>query len=200
MITNQKPNFSIDLTEVLKAQKPFAQKGASNAVDAVNMLETTVTTASEELQAEIDRLELSNIRDDTVSKSLVSQLEKIKQDYSILPMKLRDKIDTLSRSDFTITVFGKTTSGKSTLMEILTRGDGLSIGKGGQRTTRNVRRYKYKKLQLVDVPGIAAFGEHDDTDIAFGEAEKSDLILFLMKDDDVQVEVADCLNRIISLL
>lgn len=199
MITKQRPNLSIDLTEALKAQKPFAQKGASNAVDAVNMLEATVTTASDELQAEIDRLEHSNIRDDTVSQTLASQLEKIKQDYSILPMKLRDKIDTLSRSDFTITVFGKTTSGKSTLMEILTRGDGLSIGMGGQRTTRNVRRYKYKKLQLVDVPGIAAFGGQDDTDIAFCEAEKSDLILFLMKDDDIQVEVADCLNRIISL-
>ena len=42
-------------------------------------------------------------------------------------------------SNFSITLFGRTMAGKSTLMEILTNGDGKSIGLGAQRTTRDIR-------------------------------------------------------------
>ena len=201
MIAKQRPNISSDLTDVLKGHKPYAQKGFKNAIDAISTLESTVATASEELQTEIDRLEYSNFKDDAVSLTLRSQLSRIQADYSILPTKLREKVDLLSKTDFTITVFGRTTAGKSTLMEILTHGNGSTIGTGGQRTTQNIRRYKYKKLQIVDVPGVAAYGEggKEDEEKAFDEAEKSDLIFFLIKDEDVQPSVAVCLNRIISL-
>ena len=40
---------------------------------------------------------------------------------------------------FNITLFDRTMSGKSTLMEILTNGEGKSIGKGAQRTTQDGR-------------------------------------------------------------
>ena len=46
------------------------------------------------------------------------------------------------QKDFSIVVYGRTMTGKSTLMEILTRGNGSSIGKGSQRTTRDIRDYK----------------------------------------------------------
>ena len=199
MIAKQKPSLSRDLTEVLKKHKPYAKKGHSNAISAINMLDLTVAKASEELQAEIDRLEYSNIRDDAVYRSLTEQLSKIRSDYAILPAKLREDVDQLSKSTFTVTVFGRTTAGKSTLMEVLTHGDGSSIGHGTQRTTRNVRRYKYENLQIVDVPGVAAFEGKDDKDVAFSEAKKADLILFILKDDDVQPSVAECLSRIVSL-
>ena len=90
-------------------------------------------------------------------------------------------------------------AGKSTLMEILTHGDGKSIGNGKQRFTRDVRTYSYKKLRITDVPGVAAFEGKDDEDIAFNAARKCDQILFLINDDDVQSEVAECLSRIFSL-
>ena len=41
---------------------------------------------------------------------------------------------------FNITLFGRTMTGKSTLMEILTEGDGHTISKGAQRTTRDTRQ------------------------------------------------------------
>ena len=199
MITKQKLGFSRDLTEALKKHKPYAKKGYSNAMSAINMLDSTVVAASEKLQAEINRLEYSNIRDDEIYRSLTEQLSKIRMDYAILPAKLREDIDQLSKSAFTVTVFGRTMAGKSTLMEVLTHGDGSSIGHGAQRTTRSVRRYKYKNLQIVDVPGVAAFEGKDDEVVAFNEAKKADLIFFILKDEDVQPSVAECLSRIVSL-
>lgn len=201
MISRRRPFLSNDLKEALKEIKPYAKKGYTNAAAAIGLIESTVATASEELQTEINRLEYSNIRDREVSNTLREQLTKIQSDYTVLPSELREKTDRLSKADFTITVFGRTMAGKSTLMEILTRGDGSSIGIGEQRTTRTIRRYKYKNLQFVDVPGVAPFGEGriDDEKEAFKAAEESDLIFFLMKDEDVQPAVADCLDRIISL-
>ena len=72
-------------------------------------------------------------------------------------MKVAEEVGGLVKDTFAITLFGRTMAGKSTLMEILIRGNGASIGLGGQRTTRDVRTYRYKNLQITDVPGIAAF-------------------------------------------
>lgn len=199
MIKKKQVNLSSDLTEALKRQKPYAKKGYATAVSAVSMLDSTVNKASDELQAEISRLQYSNIRDDAVSKSLTEQLTRISADYAMLPAKLSENIAQLSRSAFTITVFGRTMAGKSTLMEVLIHGDGSSIGNGSQRTTRDVRQYKYKNLRIVDVPGVAAFEGKEDEDLAFREAQKADLIFFILGDRDVQPEVAECLGRIVSL-
>lgn len=64
----------------------------------------------------------------------------------------------MQTKDFSIVVYGRTEAGKSTLMEILTCGNGDSIGKGGQRTTLDVRDYYWQGLKITDVPGISAFG------------------------------------------
>ena len=90
-------------------------------------------------------------------------------------------------------------AGKSTLMEILTHGKGDSIGKGYQRTTRDVREYSYKGLTITDVPGIAAFEGEEDEEVAYNSAKKADLIFFLITDDAPQASEADCLRRILNL-
>ena len=54
-------------------------------------------------------------------------------------------------------------------------------------------------MTVTDVPGIAAFEGEDDEIIAFNEAKKSDLILFLLTDDAPQASEAECLSKIISL-
>ena len=50
---------------------------------------------------------------------------------------------------FTVTLFGRTMSGKSTIREALTHGDGGTIGKGNQRTTRDIREYEWNHLEAV---------------------------------------------------
>ena len=192
-------NLSADLTDALKAQAPYARRGRTLAQNAISLLDATVLDVSNELQSEIDRLYYKNFRNDETTAKLSSQLAKIRSDYSILPQKMREDVDSISKSNFHITVFGRTMAGKSTLMEILTKGDGKSIGNGAQRFTRDVRTYSYKKLNITDVPGVAAFEGKDDEDIAFNAAKKCDLIMFLITDEDVQSEVTECLGKIFAL-
>lgn len=196
---NSRINLSDDLTQVLKSQAPYSKRGRSLAINAISMLEETVSEVSDELKSEIDRLYYKNFRSDETTAKLTAQLTKIRSEYSILPQKMRDDVDSISKNDFSITVFGRTMAGKSTLMEILTHGNGASIGNGAQRFTRDVRTYHYKKLHITDVPGVAAFEGKDDEDTAFKAAKKSDLIIFIITDDDVQPEVTECLGRIFDL-
>ena len=100
---------------------------------------------------------------------------------------------------FNITLFGRTMTGKSTLKEILTEGDGSSIGKGQQRTTRDVREYEWHGMKIIDVPGVAAFGGEEDENTAFEEARKADLILFLISDDAPQEAEAEHLAGLRTL-
>ncbi len=188
-----------DLSEALEECKVFAKQGYKLANDAVSLLRRVVDTTSETLQTEISNLQASKFNDNATTRNLVSQLSSIRSNFEILPQKLVDDINALSRTSFSITLFGRTMAGKSTLMEILTHGKGESIGKGAQRTTRDVRSYTYKNLQITDVPGIAAFEGDDDENIAFDAAKKCDLILFLITDDAPQASEAECLNRILEL-
>lgn len=110
-----------------------------------------------------------------------------------------EDINSLSKSLFSITLFGRTMAGKSTLMEILIKGNGDSIGKGAQRTTRDVRTYMYRGLSITDVSGIAAFEGHEDEEIAFEAAKESDLILFLITDDAPQASEAEFMSKVAAL-
>ena len=88
--------------------------------------------------------------------------------------------------NFTVALFGRTKAGKSTLRETLTRGNGGTIGKGSQRTTRDVKEYSWQGLRLLDTPGIEAYKGEDDTQKANEIIDQSDIILYLTSDDSVQ--------------
>ena len=90
-------------------------------------------------------------------------------------------------------------AGKSTLMEVLTHGDGKAIGNGAQRKTRDIRTYEWNGLSITDVPGIGAFEGQKDEDVAFAAAKNADMILFLMTDDGVQSQEAECFRAILEL-
>lgn len=134
-------------------------------------------------------------------KGLITTQHALNQIYEVIDYKLNQYQDKLS--EFTITVYGKTMVGKSTLMEVLIHGDGSSIGKGAQRTTKDVREYLWKEtgVKFVDVPGIGAAleGGEKDTVIAFEAAKYSDLILFLITDDGPQKEEAEAFAKVKAL-
>ena len=89
-------------------------------------------------------------------------------------------------------------AGKSTLMEFLTDGTGVSIGTGGQRTTRDVRSYYWNGLEVVDVPGICAADGGDDEGVALEAVKRADLVLFLITDDAPTPSEAKFLNLVRS--
>ncbi|MCI8514437.1 MAG: GTPase [Lachnospiraceae bacterium] len=190
---------SRDLNEALEACKDYVNHGQAIAGDAISLLKRTVKVIAKELNEQIANLEHSNFKDNATVNSLASQLSAIRSNFEILPRKLTEDIAAISKGGFSITLFGRTMAGKSTLMEILIRGKGESIGKGAQRTTRDVRTYTYRGLQITDVPGIAAFEGNEDEETAFEAAKKCDLILFLITADAPQASEAECLSRILGL-
>lgn len=199
MYKDNQQEYIIDLDEALLESKKYAKRGYKLANNAISLLKGTVVNVSSKLEENIIALEQGNINDQNIRKRLSEQLFSIKQNFEEMPRQLNIDLKALSKSSFSITLFGRTMAGKSTLMEILTRGNGTSIGKGAQRTTRDVRTYSYKGMTITDVPGIAAFEGEEDEVVAFEAAKKSDLILFLITDDAPQASEAECLNKILRL-
>ncbi|WP_312287956.1 GTPase [Terrisporobacter sp.] len=189
----------MNLSAALSESKEYAQRGYKLANDSVFLLKRTVNSVSLKLQQNISDLEQSNINERNIAKGLSAQLSSIRQNFEEMPRQLTVDLNGISKKMFSITLFGRTMAGKSTLMEILTHGNGMSIGKGAQRTTRDVRSYTYNGMMITDVPGIAAFEGQEDEEVAFEAAKKCDLILFLITDDAPQASEAECLNKILRL-
>ena len=89
---------------------------------------------------------------------------------------------------FTVVLFGRTTAGKSTIREAITGGDGSTIGKGGQRMTRDIREYPWNGLTILDTPGFGAYEGDEDRQHAISVVDESDVIVFLLSSDGIQEE------------
>ena len=135
--------------------------------------------------------------DSFIHRSPVKAVENISEAHQTSLREIQANRERLGT--FNITLFGRTMTGKSTLMEILTRGNGGSIGKGAQRTTREVREYEWNGLRILDVPGVAAFDGAPDEETAYGAAHQADLIAFLISDDAPQETEAEHLARLRGL-
>lgn len=178
-----------------------AQKGYEVAKDNLVCLDKDIKDMSYCLSQGLDSLESSKIQAKDTRTQILDQISTLETELkglvssSFLELEERRK----SLNNFSITLFGRTMAGKSTLMEILTNGDGSSIGKGAQRTTRDVRKYQWKGLTVTDVPGVAAFEGQQDEEVAYESARNADLILFLTTDDAPQAVEAECLAKIMAL-
>ena len=105
-----------------------------------------------------------NKLNEEISKSLVEGITNIKNSAE----KKRKNLN-----NFTITLFGRTKAGKSTLRETITHGNGQSIGKGDQRTTKEIKEYYWDNLRIIDTPGISAYDGEEDINIAESIDRKS---------------------------
>ena len=164
-------------------------------------IKVAIDGVSADLKQNLSNEKNSQVNANDISVQLQKQLQKVVLELYLLPKKSRVSLEKkrAQLDKFSISLFGRTMTGKSTLMEILTNGDGSSIGKGRQRTTRDVRDYEWKGLKITDVPGIAAFEGREDEDLAFEAAAQSDLVLFLITDDAPQNEEAKCFARVRKL-
>lgn len=188
------------LSRALEAARLAAQEGHDLAVEALTQASRVVDEGIEELSRFEGQMRAA--RPSSGVAALVGH-HRTRLEREVKPQLAHEQagVDEQLRASktFTITLFGRTMTGKSTLMEALTNGDGKSIGKGQQRTTRDVREYQWRNLCIVDVPGVAAFGGQDDDDVAHRAAERGDLILFLLGDDAPQAEEARHLAALVKL-
>ena len=189
-----------NLKQVLKECNKAARIGYKIASAQEKNLNRALTSAQEKIQTTIIDFNSSPCYAPETTELLEVQLVEIGDAFNRLSFAYKEDLQNLREnlSKFSVTLFGRTMAGKSTLMEILTEGDGSSIGKGSQRTTRDVRKYTWNGLEITDVPGIGAFEGEDDEQIAFEAAKTADLILFLITDDAPQVAEAECFSRIVN--
>lgn len=199
--TTPNESVSVDLADILSSCTEYATRGYQMAKKDLKSMRTVLEKAKDQVRQCSASLDKSKLDVDTIQASLKEQLKAISDSFDDLSNELQndlvDKADRLSL--FSVTLFGRTMAGKSTLMEVLCKGDGESIGKGMQRTTRDVRSYRWNGLEITDVPGIAAFDGEEDEQVAFAAARQADLILFLITDDSPQAAEAECLAEIRNL-
>ena len=174
-----------------------AEEGFRLASDNYNEIKDTLVEAGRSLsKTDAEQSQVSRIKNTELVETQQKELERLVERVKLI----RDDIKSLRErsKDFSIVVYGRTMAGKSTLMEILTHGNGNSIGKGSQRTTRDVRDYYWNGLKITDVPGICAFEGAEDERLALEAAKSADLILFLLTSDAPQPDEAACLAQLKS--
>ncbi len=172
-----------------------ANKGYALAKENFGKIENSLKNAEQHIekvnakQDQIQKVQSTVLlsRQNTELQELRKNIERIKGNIE----DLREK-----QKDFTIVVFGRAMSGKSTLMEILTHGKGNSIGKGAQRTTTDIRSYYWHGLKIIDMPSIDFFDNEQSDKIGMETAKSADLILFLLTNETPIVEEAQCLAQL----
>ena len=175
------PDRTTELELALSEAQILAQRGFEVASHLILEAEQAVDAASQILS----ETHSGGGVDDSEFEELWEQREQFFADVKVIVSTARTSLESRRESlaEFSIALFGRTMTGKSTLMEILTNGDGSSIGKGAQRTTRDVRSYFWNGLKVIDMPGVAAFEGEEDEPLAFEAAANSDLALCLVTDD-----------------
>ena len=189
------------LEDVLDRCRRAARNGYSDAYQNLRENAECIDVVSKSLLQCLRSFDNETVHTPEILKQLKSQLcsvvTELKELQAESVSKLKKSRERLDK--FSITVFGRTMAGKSTLMEILTHGNGESIGNGAQRTTRDVRTYQWKGLEVTDVPGVAAFEGAKDEELAFESASQADVVLFLISDDAPQSCEAECLAKVRSM-
>lgn len=185
--------------EILKSElancRKSAEKGYALAAQKYGEIrETLREEESKLLEAERKQNEFSQVKNSALIAEQTEALTALKNRVENIG---RDIITLhAQQKEFSIVIYGRTMVGKSTLMETLTHGDGKSIGKGAQRTTRDVRSYYWNGLKIIDVPGVCSFESEQDDKIALDAAKSSDLVLFLITDDAPQAAEAKALAQL----
>jgi len=90
---------------------------------------------------------------------------------------------------FRVVLFGRTGSGKSSLIEALSEGDGRSISTGVSDFTTDTRAVTWGPLELVDTPGFGGWGRTRDPSeleaIASEAVSRADLVILAF---DTQIQ------------
>ena len=152
-----------------------------------------------------DSLSHLKISKEKASKEVVevaNAIERVRDDFDLLlERSIRENQEVLEKKRrniryFTIAFMGRTKAGKSTLHKIITQQDDDDIGVGKLRTTRFNRSWYWRKLRILDTPGIGAPGGASDTEIAKAIIDEADIICYIVTNDSIQETEFDFLEEI----
>lgn len=172
----------------LEACKRIAKEEYETVHAHFEQCDTIIDALSKKLQGVINHGRQTLSEDKMVEDGLTNMLQDLASDYGKLLSKRNTNLGKQKRSldCFNVMLFGRTMAGKSTIREAITRGDGKTIGKGAQRTTRDVKEYEWNNLRIIDTPGFGAYNGQEDTEVAHEILEQSDVVLFMLNSDSIQ--------------
>ena len=164
----------------------------------IKSLKENVKELARELST-VQTVDNVQINEDGMSQADISEnfnqtLERFRSDFvnaiNGIESHIDAEVDSLKK--FKIVLFGRTKVGKSTVREALTQGNGQSIGKGGQSTTKEINEYNWCNLQVYDTPGILSTkdtnvdkqGIGDEERMANELLQRSDIAIFMFASDN----------------
>lgn len=170
------------LKNALQNCKKVTEIGYRDAKEQMNNIFRSIAKVNSFLEEDTRKISELKLSDQSLVSQLTSQLRKVQTIFTDEAENANNDIEQkrAATENFNITLFGRTNVGKSTLMEILTNGDGKAIGHGAQRTTKDVRAYKWKGLSVTDVPGIDAYDGKVDEELAERASRFADEIIFII--------------------
>lgn len=129
--------------------------------EAVDKLQTDIDRVTDALKIaklQIEELDLTTKAwYESNSVDFAKQFEMLcVQEYTRLKDVWNNRRQALG--DFNIVLFGRTGSGKSTLMEALSHGTGESISPGQSDWTVDIREVRWQDCRIIDTPGIDGWG------------------------------------------
>lgn len=186
------------LKKALKQCESTSEKEYKNSLYYLRIIEKSVKQACDSIENCKDAMLQHRVNDPELIETIQKQLLGVQNAFQNAVEKTKRDVEYKRNhlNKFNVTLFGKTKAGKSTLKEILTQGNGSSIGHGAQRTTRDVRSYDWNGLRVTDVPGIDAYEGKDDDAIAENAAIYADLILFMITSGQPGSDEADWLVKL----
>lgn len=189
-----------DLASALQACREVAEAEYAVADSALGAAEGIARDA----EARISDLRTTLHEHGAQAEGLRETIERIAEDIAThideLLLKTRRSL-SIKRprlGKFTVGLFGRTMAGKSTLREAITGGNGATIGKGAQNTTRRTHQYEWRGLHIIDTPGFGAFKDKRYRQQATAVIDKSDVLLFLLREDGIHEEVFEGMKSVLS--
>lgn len=177
-----------DYLASLNTCKQIAKKEYQTVQGHFEQCDKIIDELSKELQCVIEHGSQTLSEDKMMEDGLTNMLQGLERDYGKLLSKRNGNLAKQKRNldCFNVMLFGRTMAGKSTIREAITQGNGHTIGKGAQRTTRDVKEYEWNNLRIIDTPGFGAYNGQQDTQIAREILEQSDVVLFMLSSDSIQ--------------
>ncbi len=131
------------------------QSAIALSLAAAAGLQTQVDAALRMVSATVTQAAVAPTTGDEpeVMRSLQSKLEAARAEASDLFTRQREALSTVN-----LVMFGRTGAGKSSLIEALSHGDGVTISTGESDFTTEVRPVAWNGVRFMDTPGIGGWG------------------------------------------
>jgi predicted GTPase len=157
------------LAKAVRAAVDEGIRGAERLSVDVDRVLARLDGVAAQLRSHLDGRSTDDQQVELVVRYL-ERLELLHEELSELFARQRERLH-----EFNIALFGRTGAGKSSLVEALTRGDGVRVSPGHSDHTRTVDAIRWECCVLYDTPGIEGWGRPDADGGEAGTATNANL-------------------------